>query len=107
MRKVIICSWVSPFPKWVSWPQEKKKNNYKDGSDEWGSLSMGGGGLLANSPLHVAAPSSGPGAPLDQRGERAGNDEERKGNKSQLDSHLVCTREGHFSVLTVGARGRE
>lgn len=62
--------------------------------------------MLVNSPPHAAAPSCGPEAPLDHRGERTGNDEQRKGNILSVQGlWVVVGRRGAGGViwLTGGA----
>lgn len=62
------------------------------------------GELQAYSPPHAAAPSCGPEAPLDHRGERTGNDEERKRNKSPPANQLVCSSEAILVHRLGGSR---
>lgn len=53
-------------------------------------------GLLANSPPHATAPSCGPGAPLDHRGEKTENDEQRKEIECTSQSSRLC-KQRHLS----------
>lgn len=50
-------------------------------------------GLLANSPPHAAAPSCGPGTPLDHREQRRGNDEQRK-IKTRVHQPIISSVQG-------------